>query len=284
MPKLYSSSSKKQLNLRILILSASNLPYAVVKSDDGWSIWVKDAHLEKAAQKIEVYFRENTEIPPEPSAPLPPFHPTMSGIWAAALLLLIYAAVTYHNAQEAFFESFGASADRIMAGEIHRAVTALMLHSGPVHLAGNLAGIALFGTAVCSLTGAGPGWLMILVTGILGNVANALFYQTAHLSVGASTAVFGAIGILTAMRFRQKSIPSGSKKRAWLPLAAGLALLALLGTEGEHTDIMAHLFGLVSGLLIGTMHALFIWRPLPKKYQHGCWLMTAGILISAWLQ
>jgi rhomboid protease GluP len=284
MPKLFSSGSKEQVNLFILILSASNLPYAVVKSDDGWSLWVKDADLEKAAQKIDAYYRENPEIPPEPYAPLTPSHPTPTGIGAAALLLLIHAAVTYHNVQDAVFTSFGGNADRIKAGEVHRAVTALMLHSGPVHLMGNMAGIALFGTAVCSLTGAGPGWLMILLTGILGNIANALFYQTAHLSVGASTAVFGAIGILTAIRFRQKSSAGSWKNRTWLPLAAGLALLALLGTEGEHTDIMAHFFGLLSGLIIGTAHALFIWRPLPIKYQHGCWLVTAGILISAWLQ
>ncbi|MFH0724780.1 MAG: rhomboid family intramembrane serine protease [Pseudomonadota bacterium] len=285
MPKLYSSSNKKQLNLLILILSASNLPYAVVKSDDGWSLWVKDAHLEKATQKIEAYFRENPEIPPDINAPLPPPLPTTTGIGAAALLLSIHAAVAYYYAREAVFASFGASADRIInGGEVYRAVTALMLHDGPVHLMGNMAGIALFGTAVCAITGAGPGWLMILLSGILGNLANAVFYQTAHLSVGASTAIFGAIGILTAIRLRQKTGGAGWKKRAWLPLAAGLALLAALGTEGEHTDIMAHLFGLLSGLIIGAAHALFIWRPPPKTYQHGCWLVAAGILAWAWLQ
>jgi rhomboid protease GluP len=192
--------------------------------------------------------------------------------------------VAFHNARDTCFASFGASADRINAGDVYRAVTALMLHDGPVHLMGNMAGIALFGTAVCAITGAGPGWLMILLTGFLGNLANAAFYGTAHLSVGASTAIFGAIGILTAIRFRQKTGPAGWKNRAWLPLAAGLALLAVLGTEGEHTDIMAHLFGLLSGLLIGAAHSLFIWRPLPKKYQHGCWLATAGIIAWAWLQ
>jgi membrane associated rhomboid family serine protease len=284
MPKLYSSNNKKQLNLLILILSASNLPYAVIKSDDGWSLWVKDAHLKKATQKIEAYFLENPEIPPDITAPAPPRPPTTTGIGAAALLLSIHAAVAYHNARDAVFSSFGANADRIMAGEVHRAVTALMLHAGPVHLMGNMAGIALFGTAVCAITGAGPGWLMILLSGILGNLANAAFHRTAHLSVGASTAIFGAIGILSTIRLRQKTEHVGWKNRVWLPLAAGLALLAVLGTEGEHTDIMAHLFGLISGLLIGAAHAFIIWRPLPKTYQHVCWLVTAGIFAWACLQ
>jgi rhomboid protease GluP len=283
MPKLYSSNSHERINLLILILSAANVPYAVVKSADGWGIWVKDTHLEKATQKIDAYFRENPVLPPEPHAPLTPSRPTTTGIGAAALLLLVHAAVTHYQTQDTVIATFGANADRIVSGEFYRAVTALMLHSGPVHLIGNLAGIILFGTAVCSLTGSGPGWLMILLTGILGNIANAVFYQTAHLSIGASTAIFGAIGILTAIRFRQKNSPAGWKYRAWLPLAAGLALLAMLGTEGAQTDIMAHLFGLLSGLFIGTAHAYFIWRPLPKRYQNGCWLVTGGILAIAWL-
>jgi membrane associated rhomboid family serine protease len=284
MPKLYSSRNKKQVNLLILILSASNLPHAVVKSEDGWSIWVKDAHLEKATQKIDAYFRENPEIPSGTGPAVPPSRPTMTGIGAAALLLFIHVAVTVHNAREAFYAAFAASADRIMAGDIHRAVTALMMHAGPVHLVGNMAGIALFGTAVSAVAGPGTGWLMILLSGILGNIANAAFYRTAHLSVGASTSIFGAIGILTAIRFRQKTDTAGWKNRAWLPLAASLALLAALGTEGAHTDIMAHLFGLLSGLIIGAVHAILIRRPLPKPYQHGCWLVTAGILTWAWLQ
>lgn len=283
MPKLYSASTREHINLLILILSAANLPHAVVKTEGGWDIWVQDAHMEKAARKIDAYFRENPVLPPETVAPLTPSYPTATGLGAAALLLLVHVAAIYHNARGAVFSAFGGNADRIMSGEVYRAVTALMLHSGPVHLIGNMAGIVLFGTAVCAHTGSGPGWLMILLTGILGNIANAAFYQTAHLSVGASTAIFGAIGILTAIRFRQKTSRSGWKNRAWLPLGAGLALLALLGTEGAQTDIMAHLFGLISGLLIGTAHALFIWHPLPKKYQYGCWLVTAGILVGAWL-
>lgn len=283
MPKLYSSGNHERINLLILILSAANLPYAVVKSEDGWSLWVKDAHLEKATQKIDAYFQENPVLPPETHAPLTPSRPTTTGIGAAALLLLVHVAVTHDKAQDAVVTTFGANADRIMSGDIRRTVTALMLHSGPVHLMGNLAGIILFGTAVCTLTGSGPGWLMILLAGILGNLANAVFYQTDHLSIGASTAVFGAVGILTAIRFRQKNTPSGWKNRAWLPLAAGIALLALLGTEGARTDIMAHLFGLLSGLIIGTAYAYFIWRPLPKRYQNACWLITAGVLVIAWL-
>ena len=39
----------------------------------------------------------------------------------------------------------------------------------------------------------------------------------------------------------------------FMPVMAGLALLALLGSSGERTDLGAHLFGLLCGLAMGSM-------------------------------
>ncbi len=36
-----------------------------------------------------------------------------------------------------------------------------------------------------------------------------------------------------------------------MPLGAGVALLAMLGSSGERTDFGAHLWGLVVGLIMG---------------------------------
>ena len=40
-------------------------------------------------------------------------------------------------------------------------------------------------------------------------------------------------------------------RRWYLPLAAALALLALLGSGGENTDLGAHLLGFATGILLG---------------------------------
>jgi len=168
-----------------------------------------------------------------------------------------------------------------MNGEIYRTVTSLMLHSGYPHLASNIAGIAIFGTAVCSITGAGVGWLMILLSGILGNLANAALFQYGHISIGASTAVFGAVGILAAYQLCRKIKIAGQRMKAWLPLAGGLALLGFLGSS-KHSDLTAHLFGFIAGICIGILYVLFLDRLLEKRHQIYCMAATITTVALSW--
>jgi membrane associated rhomboid family serine protease len=146
-----------------------------------------------------------------------------------------------------------------------------------------MVGIALFGTAVCATMGWGVGWLMILATGVVGNLANAFFYGAGHLSVGASTAVFGAIGILAAHQFSKKFKLRSHRMRAWLPLAGGLALLGML-SSGERVDLTAHLFGFLAGMILGAFHAVFLRTWAPKVYQGCCLLVACSILVVCWMR
>ncbi len=287
MPKLLKNLTAEQANICTLVLSSSGIPYQTAISREGWEIWARETDYEAALEAMKRYFRENpdpdgpalVETPRPPS----PFPRTMAGIWPSLLLLVVHAAIGWHHAEQTFLHEFGASAARIMDGEIHRAVTALMLHSDVVHLVGNMAALALFGSAVCAMAGAGPGWLMILLTGVFGNLANAMLHGANHLSIGASTAVFGAIGILSVHQFWKKIGQPGQRVKAWLPIAAGFAFLAFLGSGGQRVDLMAHLFGLLAGLVIGTVHT--IMNPaLSRRTQTGCIAATICILAFAWLK
>jgi hypothetical protein len=114
---------------------------------------------------------------------------------------------------------------------VYRCATALLLHADAAHIAGNMAGMGLFGGAVCVVTGSGVGWLMILASGIFGNLMNALAYETGHMSVGASTAVFGAVGILCAFQAVNAAKTGKGWKRTALAFGSGVALLAFLGNQ-----------------------------------------------------
>src|SRR5207245_1142953 len=85
-----------------------------------------------------------------------------------------------------------------------------------------------------------------LRAGAGGNVLNAVLRGAHHSAVGASTAVFGAIGLLGGLQFGRKR----RRRGAWLPIAGSLALLAMLGSDRE-ADIVAHLFGLLVGGVLG---------------------------------
>ena len=119
--------------------------------------------------------------------------------------------------------------------EWHRAGTALFLHADAQHLTGNCVFAALFLWFLSRA--AGPGWAMLVTVlgGTLGYCAEALLRTAPAVSIGFSTALFAAVGALSGL------MSLHSRALAVPPLAAGAALLAMLGTEGENTDYMAHI-------------------------------------------
>jgi rhomboid protease GluP len=167
----------------------------------------------------------------------------------SALLLAFFAVTGPRDLGVLWFERGSADADRILHGEPWRVVTALSLHADLAHVLGNALAGTLFIGAVCGALGVGLGGALVLASGGLGNLANALFHGSHHTSVGASTAIFGALGILTTLGVTRRRRRGIGGRRALAPIAAGLALLAMLGTSGR-ADLWGHLFGLVAGAVL----------------------------------
>jgi rhomboid protease GluP len=280
---LFKNLSADQAETYALVLSSAGIWHRITRGDQGWDLWVRDGDCEKALNAIQQYLDEEQDLEPTDESLAHEYPKTFAGLWGSVILLACHVAFTIGHRHEDFIRAYGSSAFQILHGQWYRAVTSLMIHANALHLAGNMVGIALFGTAVCTTMGWGVGWLMILATGIFGNLANALLFRAGHLSVGASTAVFGAIGILAAHQFSKKSKFRGHGMRAWVPLAAGLALLGML-SSGEHVDVTAHLFGFVSGTILGALHAVFFTTPIPKPYQTGCLVVALAILVVSWVR
>lgn len=201
----------------------------------------------------------------------------------AGALVLAYAWTGPRAEGGAAFRAGSADAERILAGELWRAVTALTLHADLSHLVANATAGAFLATAVCRTLGGGLGALLIVVAGAAGNLLNAALNGAPHVSVGASTAVLGAVGLLSGLAFARTRRARRGRGRAWLPLAAGLALLGMLGAD-PRTDLGAHLCGFAVGVVLG---ALCGWRVpvVPGRGVQRALVMVAGalVLVSWWL-
>lgn len=181
-----------------------------------------------------------------------------AGVWVTALWMLALVAVFLQQGQDPSLTSRGASSavGLLRDGEWWRPFTALFLHADLSHLAGNLAGGAAFGTLVSRTIGPLKAWPLILACGTLGNVITArIVYPESFLSIGASTAVFAALGILSGLglaeTFRERSTLPWMRVAA--PVLAGVVLLGWLGsgTPGSNTDVLGHVCGFGTGLVGG---------------------------------
>lgn len=174
-------------------------------------------------------------------------------VWAA-LLLVVFRSQTL----DPTLADRGASSSigLIARGEWWRPFTAIFLHGDGGHIIGNLASGAVFGALVSKSIGPWKGWAMILLSGTIGNaITSWVTYPEPFLSLGASTAVFGALGILSGIglveNFREEL------RMPWMrvlaPLLAGLILLGWLGgaEPGAGVDVFGHVFGFSAGVLAG---------------------------------
>ncbi len=178
-----------------LVLEAEGLSPSVQRVRSGFVLRVPAEETERAAAALSAYEREN---PAEPqvgdklveSAHLP------AGLGTAVSLLAFFYFTGPWNSAARWFERGSADAEQILSGELWRTVTALTLHADLVHVLANATSAALFLSAVCGALGPGLGYALVLLAGAGGNLLNALLHGSLHVSVGASTSIFGAVGVL----------------------------------------------------------------------------------------
>ncbi len=237
---------------RGLVVLAMRLGYWVEPVQDGFSLRVAAGSADAVRHQIALFDRESPGWPPRlrALARLRFNWPGPLG-WAAATIIVF----RLQQAWPERLERFGAlRADALFgAGEWWRPATALFLHADIGHLVANLgAGMFLFGLVLAAF---GPlrGAVALAVAAVLGNgAAAALHPWSGYGSLGASTAVFAGLGLLTGAAVREAFLIRRFSLRALLlPSLAGGSLLALYGAGGMRTDVVAHATGFAAGLLLG---------------------------------
>jgi len=264
------------------VLDAAGIPAEIEDRSGSCLLVVSKEDLSRAVQELDDYRREGLQEQPERSpAPLPG---GWIGILAYSAVLVTVAGLAGRHAFGAdWFDTGRAQAGLLVDGQWWRALTALTLHVDTRHLMGNLVFGSVLGLLAAQGLGGGVAWLAILAGGALGNAANALLQDSQHSAVGASTAVFAALGLLIALAlYHRRGLP-GRGLRRWSPLVAGVLLLAWTGMGGERTDVLSHVMGLLAGLLMGSVVGLVPHAVLERRsVQAGVSGLTALILMLAW--
>ncbi len=275
--------TEARVNDLALVLTARGVPFQRQLALNGWELWVPLAHAPAAATELTLYRHENKrEIG---ARPIDEVGAGRAGvIWYVATLLAVFLARYTGLVNRDWLGAGRLEAGPLLAGEWWRAVTALTLHVELDHLGGNLAFGAFFGYFVGRYLGTGVGWLAVLVAASGANVLNAWVQSPAHRSIGASTAVFAALGLLMAYTWRRGFLRDTPWRARIAPIVAGLGLLAFTGTAGENTDLGAHLFGFLAGTALGAAFGEYLpvaWLKSPAV-QRVCGALAALLVVAAW--
>jgi membrane associated rhomboid family serine protease len=270
-----------------LVASAVGIGCRVRRGETGWELVVADADTAPAAAALAAFEAETASLESAPAAPDETQGPArdVGGRLAAPILVAVLIGSYWLTGPRAAagpaFRAGTADAARILDGEWWRTVTALTLHSDASHLVSNVVAGGLLAIAVCRSLGAGVGGWLLLIAGAGGNALNALLHGAPHRSVGASTAVLGAVGVLCGVAAARAWRRRSAGARLWLPVATGLALLAMLGAD-ERTDLGAHLLGFGVGLMAAALTALVVPRPPGRAVQVPLALAALATLGGAW--
>lgn len=128
-----------------------------------------------------------------------------------------------------------------------------------------------------------PGWQSS--SEALGNYINAWVQPATHSSIGASTAVFAALGVLVSHSLHHWGDDDRHKRlKRWSPLIGGVVLLGLTGVGGERTDVAAHVTGFVAGMLMGWVGCRLPDRWLASTVVQQLAGVTAVVIVTtAWV-
>jgi rhomboid protease GluP len=274
---------RDQCNEFALVLAAQAIPSQVRWNGQDWVLSVTADSVARARLELEAYRFEalarHRQAEPAATADGDPW----PGILVFAGVLIVMSLIAPDMRFGVDWLAAGRmDGARLLDGEWWRAVTALTLHADAAHLIGNILFGSFFAFSVSRYLGSGFAWLMILLSAAFGNVANGLLMGADHRSIGASTAVFAALGLLSAYLWRRGFPGKASRRERMAPVVAGLGLLAFTGTGGVNTDLGAHLLGFVAGFGCGLIVAKF---PVPRssRAQQGLAVAAAGVVVLAWL-
>lgn len=280
---VFESRNRAACSDRALVLASSQIPHKVVDDSSSCALIVPAEFSARAMEELRLYDKEN---PPPVSRPrkIIEYQDPVPGIVAYLVVVSLIAWLAGNSVFGSDWYQLGrVDGTLLREGEWWRPITALTLHSGLRHIAGNIVFGTLFGLFAGRLLGSGLAWFAIVVSGAMGNVLNTLLLESSHRSIGASTAVFAALGLVAGYVWRAKLMSQERWPYRVGPIVGGLALLMYTGTGDANTDIGAHLMGFLCGFASGMLLTLATFRPSDIRWQRLGAAAALVLVCGSWL-
>lgn len=151
-------------------------------------------------------------------------------------------------------------------GQYWRLFTPIFLHAGFAHVAFNSFSLILFGPALERMLGKPVFIVAYILMGFIGNLGPFLVEPlSTGLHVGASTSIYGIIGVYIYMRtFRKDLIDSASAQ-----LVTTIAIIGFIMTFIQpNIHVQGHVFGFIGGVIIAPLiliKAKRFYRPISTQ-------------------
>jgi rhomboid protease GluP len=237
-----------------LVLASQGIEPIIERADDDggahWSLVVTAHEHPRALSAIHQYRAENRRWPWQQEA----FSEGLLFDWGGLGWLSLIVLFFWFSARADLRSAGVMDTAAVTHGQWWRLFTAVWLHADLAHLTANATiGFVLLGLALARY-GTGVGLLAAYLAGAAGNASAWILSAQPHQSLGASGMVMGGLGLLAVQSY---SLWSPTRQKVTYGLSGVLAavMLFLLLALGPNSDIVAHLGGFMTGLLLGGLLA-----------------------------
>jgi rhomboid protease GluP len=181
-------------------------------------------------------------------------------------IIMVFAGLGFISFDGQDLYAWGANyRPAVVNGQWWRLLTNIFLHGGLMHLIFNMYGLLFVSIFLEPILGRVKFIIAYILCGLLASLAS-IWWHPATLSVGASGAIFGLYGVLTALLTTNKA-DANSKKGVLINNAIFIGINLIIGFTGG-IDNAAHIGGLLAGFIIGYIMYFFIDEPKPtRKYK-----------------
>ena len=219
----------------------------------------------EAEQRGEVADDARQAVMPTPwdrrSAPTIGVTHVIFGINAAVFLGMVLATSSVMGFTGPDLVHWGANlGPYTLSGEWWRLLTSVFVHGGIIHIGFNMWCLWNLGALCEALYGPWTYLAIYLLCGVGGSLGSVI-WNPRVLSVGASGAIFGLAGaLLAAFKLGEFSVPRAALSGTLRSVGAFVVYNLIFGAAISGVDNAAHIGGLITGLILGALIALFAPR------------------------